>query len=68
VVLNTSYIGVPSDILLDVNTGKVNVTLGGKNPMKVKTVSTSHSYTAAFGKAGNKLSYRLGGWNSLGSA
>lgn len=66
VVVNTSYIGVPSDIVLDVNTSKVYAQLGGKNPLKVKTVASAHNYTSALGKAGSKLSYRLGGWNSLG--
>ena len=66
VILNTSYIGVPSDIVLDVNSSKVYAQLGGKNPLKVKSVSSSHSNTSALGKAGNKLSYRLGGWNTLG--
>ena len=66
VTLNTSYIGVPSDIILDINSTRVYARLGGKNPLKVKTVASSNSYNSPLGKAGNKLSYRLGGWNSLG--
>ncbi len=66
VVLNTSYIGVPSDIVLDVNSNKVYAQLGGKNPLKLKTVSSTQSYTSALGKTASKISNRLGGWNSLG--
>jgi LruC domain-containing protein len=66
VTLNTSYIGIPTDIILDINSPKIYAQLGGKNPLKVKTATSNHGYTSALGKTVNKLSYRLGGWNSLG--
>jgi LruC domain-containing protein len=66
VTLNTSYIGIPPDIILDINSPKIYAQLGGKNPKKVKTAASTHGYTSALGKTVNKLSYRLGGWNSLG--
>jgi LruC domain-containing protein len=66
VTLNTSYIGIPTDIILDINSPKIYAQLGGKNPKKVKTAASTHGYTSSLGKTVNKLSYRLGGWNSLG--
>ena len=66
VVLNTSYIGVPSDIVLEINSNKVNTQLGGKSPLMVKTIKQSNNYTESLGKTGSKISSRLGGWNSLG--
>ncbi|MCX6185739.1 MAG: DUF4114 domain-containing protein, partial [Bacteroidetes bacterium] len=66
VVLNTSYIGVPSDIVLEINSNKVNTQLGGKSPLMVKTIKQTNNYTESLGKTGSKISSRLGGWNSLG--
>ncbi len=67
VVVNTSYIGIPSNIILDVASSHVQVKLGGKNPMMVRTTNIQNLNEGKLSKATiNKLSTRLGGWNSLG--
>lgn len=65
-VLNTSYLGLPNNIMLEVIAGKVTARLGGSNPLKVKTVDLALAYRHGFSKAPAKLSTRLGGWNNLG--
>jgi LruC domain-containing protein len=64
VVLNINYIGVVNNVIvpLNANNPSVNITLGGKNPMKVITAEEKNMVkpNTSLGKAFSRLSYRKG--------
>lgn len=66
VIVNTDYIGLINNVIVPVNGTSVNLTLGGKNPMKVTTAESKNliKSTQALGKAFNRLSYKLGSFST----
>lgn len=70
VVLNVNYIGVVNNVIVpvDANNPSVNVTIGGKNPMKVTTAVNKNQAKAhnSLGKAFSRLSYKLGTFSGAG--
>lgn len=64
VVLNVNYIGVVNNVIVpvDANNPSVNITIGGKNPMKVVTAEEKNLLKphVSLGKAFSRLSYRKG--------
>ncbi len=70
VVLNVNYIGVVNNVIvpLDANNQSVNITIGGKNPMKVITAENKNLIKShnSLGKSFSRLSYKLGTFNTVG--
>jgi len=70
VVLNVNYIGVVNNVIVpvDANNPSVNITIGGKNPMRVTTAENKNQAKPnnALGKAFSRLSYKLGTFSSAG--
>ncbi|MFZ4798620.1 MAG: LruC domain-containing protein [Bacteroidia bacterium] len=70
VVLNVNYIGVVNNVIVpvDANNPSVNVTIGGKNPMKVTTAENKNQAKPhnSLGKAFSRLSYKLGTFSGAG--
>ncbi len=61
VVINTDYIGLPNNILMDIETGIGKVTIGGKNPERLNNNGDRLPIAnAPLGKNSNKYSFRLG--------
>lgn len=64
VVLNINYIGVVNNVIvpIEANNKSVNITLGGKNPMKVSTTDDKNLVKSniSLGKSFSRLSYRKG--------
>lgn len=68
-VLNTSLLGIPEDILIPMKAGVTNVTLGGSNPQWVKTLDDFNFESGTFlQKSVSKYSQKALplGWNSNG--
>lgn len=66
-VINTSYLGIPRNIIVPVQQSKIAVRLGGSSPGYVRTVDVQSRFASHnLGKAPAKLSTRLGSWNSQG--
>jgi LruC domain-containing protein len=70
VVINTNYIGLVNNVLapLDKAGKTLNITIGGSKPLKVKTAVDKNMVKSknVLGKGFNRLSYRLGTFNSAG--
>lgn len=66
VIVNTDYIGLPNDVILDLVTPATTLTIGGSVPLKVQTASGkfSTSTNVSLGKA-TDFSYRLGLWETV---
>lgn len=67
VIVNTDFIGIPNDVILDLNNANASVVLGGSIPQKIKSAvgQVSTVKTTSLGKA-TDFSFRLGTWNSNG--
>jgi len=63
VVVNTDYLGLPNDILLDLVLPSTSISIGGSSPMKIKTAQGKYTTNnnVSLGKA-TDISSRLGGW------
>jgi LruC domain-containing protein len=63
VVVNSDYIGIPNDVLLDLVKPATSLTLGGKSPMKIVTaqgkLASGNNVTLS---KSTDFSYRLGSW------
>ncbi|OYU97020.1 MAG: hypothetical protein CFE21_01655 [Bacteroidetes bacterium B1(2017)] len=67
VVVNTDYIGLPNNVLMNIYSGKANVTIGGKTPQMIRTSDVGKTYPqVAMGKGTSQYSFRLGRYNSSG--
>jgi len=70
VILNINYIGIVNNVIvpIDVNSPNVNITIGGKNPMKVITAENKNQVktSISLGKSFSRLSYKLGTFNTAG--
>ena len=70
VILNINYIGIVNNVIvpIDVNSPNVNITIGGKNPMKVITAENKNQTKSrvSLGKSFTRLSYKLGTFNTAG--
>lgn len=65
VVVNTDYIGLPNNVLMPIANLKGAITIGGKNPQRIKTVGSDFVYPIArLGKNPLKYSYRLGSFTT----
>ncbi len=66
VVVNTDYIGIPNDVILDLVIPSTSITLGGSNPLKITTAQGKYitGNNVALGKA-TDFSYRLGTWELI---
>ncbi len=67
VVVNTNYLGLANGVLVDVNSAKANLILGGSAPQKIKTLASrlGSPKVTSLGKS-TDFSFRLGKWNSSG--
>ncbi len=67
VIVNTDFIGIPNDVILDINNANASVVLGGSVPQKIRTAvgKVTNVRTTSLGKA-TDFSFRLGTWNSSG--
>lgn len=65
VVVNTDYIGIPNDVLLDLVVPASSITLGGSAPSKIQTIQSKYTTNnfVSLGKA-TDFSYRLGTWET----
>lgn len=70
VILNINYIGIVNNVIvpINVNSPNVNITIGGKNPMKVITAENKNQVktSISLGKSFSRLSYKLGTFNTAG--
>ncbi|MBC7381684.1 MAG: LruC domain-containing protein [Bacteroidia bacterium] len=65
VIINTDYIGIPNNVIGDINSGKVILTLGGKNPPLIVTADVAkYHMNTNLGKAVSQYSYRLGRYST----
>jgi len=66
VVVNTDYIGIPNDVLLDLVVPATSITLGGSAPLKIQTIQSKYTTNnlVSLGKA-TDFSYRLGTWETV---
>lgn len=66
VVVNTDYIGIPNDVLLDLVVPATSITLGGSAPSKIQTIQSKYTTNnfVSLGKA-TDFSYRLGTWETV---
>ncbi len=66
VVVNTDYIGIPNDVILDLVIPSTSITLGGSAPLKIRTAQGKYftGNNVALGKA-TDFSYRLGTWDLI---
>ena len=65
VVVNTDYIGLPNNVLMDIQAGRGSVVIGGKNPQRIVTADVAlNRPSAPLGKSSTKFSYRLGSFSS----
>lgn len=66
VVVNTDYIGIPNDVLLDLVVPATSITLGGSAPSKIQTIQSKYTTNnfVSLGKA-TDFSYRLGTWEPV---
>jgi LruC domain-containing protein len=65
VVVNTDYIGLPNNVLMDIIAGRGSVVIGGKNPQRIVTADVAlNRPSAPLGKNAAKFSYRLGSFSS----
>jgi LruC domain-containing protein len=66
VVVNSDYIGIPNDVILDLVTPATSLTLGGSMPLKIQTARGKYntSTNMSLGKATN-FSYKLGTWETV---
>lgn len=62
VVINTDYIGIVNNVLVNINgTNTIEKRIGGKTPERVRTAEAKHVVQPhAYGKGFSRLSYRLG--------
>ncbi len=61
VIVNTDYIGLPNNVIMNLESGRGTVTIGGKNPQRIITADVNMNRpTAPLGKNQTKFSYRLG--------
>ncbi len=61
VVVNTDFIGLPNNVLMDIVAGRGSVVIGGKNPQRIVTADVAlNRPSAPLGKNSAKFSYRLG--------
>jgi LruC domain-containing protein len=67
VIVNSDYIGIPNDVILDISNANASVVLGGSAPQKIRTAvgKVTNVKTTSLGKA-TDFSFRLGTWNSSG--
>ncbi|MFN4083409.1 MAG: LruC domain-containing protein [Bacteroidia bacterium] len=68
IVCNTGYLGVPRNIILDINNSTLqSFTIGGTGLNQFETAAQDGSFNPGSGKKFvNKFSKELGGWNSNG--
>lgn len=68
VILNTDFVGIANNIIvpLTFNQPEVNITIGGKKPMKVLTTDNliQSRKNNALGKSFSRLSFKLGSFNA----
>lgn len=68
ILVNTNYLAVPKNVILNLTSNK-NLTLGGKSPAAIQTLDEGyHTTTASLGKSGNKFAVVPSNrtWNSSG--
>ncbi|MDZ4668874.1 MAG: LruC domain-containing protein [bacterium] len=68
ILVNTTYLAVPKNVLLNLSNTK-NLTLGGKSPASIQTLDEGyHTTQASLGKSGNKFAVVPSNrtWNSIG--
>jgi LruC domain-containing protein len=67
VIVNTDYIGLPNNVVLSLAANMGSITLGGKNPQKIKTSDVNKVYpNSSLGKSPLQYSFRLGKFNNSG--
>ncbi|MBP7510535.1 MAG: LruC domain-containing protein [Bacteroidia bacterium] len=67
VVINTDFIGLPNNVLMNITNNKGSVILGGSHPQRITTADVNKSYPKpALGKGTSQYSYRLGTFNNSG--
>ncbi|MDZ4666785.1 MAG: LruC domain-containing protein [bacterium] len=66
-VVNTDYIGLPNNVIMDINSANGIITIGGKVPQKIRTWNENKVYpNSALGKSPLQYSFRLGSYNNAG--
>ncbi len=65
VIVNTDYIGLPNNVIMNLESGKGVVVFGGRNPQRITTADVNLNRSVApLGKNANKFSFRLGSFST----
>lgn len=67
VVVNTDFIGLPNNVLMNITNNKGMVVIGGSNPQRITTADVNKNYPKpALGKGTSQYSFRLGTYSGAG--